>query len=236
MNREALWSVLEHLGCPPKLSKIFKLFHSGMNRQVLTNGVITEEFGITNGVKQGCVLVLVLLNLFFTSMLRHTCKDLDKGFYLKYRLDCSIFDLRRLNAKSKFSFELLQEALFADDCALVAHSEEDLQLMLDYFADAARLFCLQKLLESTEVLHQPAPKTAPNDATVPPSLLYRCESWTLYRKQLNRFKKFHKRALRSILGIHWQNKITNLEVFDRSNSTSMRSYLSRPSFDGWEMS
>ena len=51
--REALWSVLERLGCPPKFIKIIKLFHLGMNGQVLANGDMTEEFEITNGVKQG---------------------------------------------------------------------------------------------------------------------------------------------------------------------------------------
>ena len=63
------------------------------------------------------------------------------------------------------------------------------------------------------------------NAVVLPSLLYGCESWTLYRKQLNQLEKFHQRALRSILGIRWHDRITNLEVFDRSNSTSIETLL-----------
>ena len=292
VNREALWKVLERLGCPPKFIQIIKLFHTGMNGQVLAGGETTEEFEISNGVKQGCVLAPVLFNIFFTSMLSHACKDLDKGVYLKYRLDGSLFDLRRLSAKTKTSLDLLQEALFADDCALVAHSESDLQSMLNRFAEASRLFGLQISLGKTEVLHQPAPKTAPKapsiniegetlantncfkylgsiissdgtldkeidariskasqalgrlkhkilkqhnirlqtklkvyKAVVLPSLLYGCESWTLYRRQLNQLEKFHQRALRSILGIHWQDRITNLEVLERSNSTSIETLL-----------
>ena len=33
------------------------------------------------------------------------------------------------------------------------------------------------------------------------------------------------RALRSILGIKWQDRITNLEVLDRAKSTSIKSML-----------
>ena len=38
-------------------------------------------------------------------------------------------------------------------------------------------------------------------------------------------ESFHMRALRSILGIKWQDRITNLEVLDRANSTGIESML-----------
>ena len=98
VNRHALWIILERSGCPPKFLKIIQLFHTDMSGQVLASGNITEEFKITNGVKQGCVLAPVLFNIVFTAMLTHACKDLGKGIYLKYRLDGSLFDLRRLKA------------------------------------------------------------------------------------------------------------------------------------------
>lgn len=292
VNREALWTVLERIGCPPKFVTIIRLFHEGMTGQVLSNGNVTDTFEIRNGVKQGCVLAPILFNVFFTCMLSHAVRDLDQGVYVRYRLDGSLFDLRRLTAKTKSKKVLIQEALFADDCALVAHTESDLQLMLDRFSDASRLFGLSISLGKTEVLYQPAPNTnsiAPiividgtqlanveqfkylgstishdgsldreidarvskasqalgrlrnrvlcqhnirlktklrvYNAVVLPSLLYGSESWTLYRKHMKKLESFHVRALRSILGIKWQDRITNLEVLDRAHSSSIESIL-----------
>ena len=50
--------------------------------------------------------------------------------FLKYRLDGSLFDPRRLKAKTKIFETIVREALFADDCALMAHTEADLQLVV----------------------------------------------------------------------------------------------------------
>ena len=58
-----------------------------------------------------------------------------------------------------------------------------------------------------------------------PSLLCGCETWTLYRRHVKKLESFHMRALRSILGIKWQDRMTNLEVLDRTNSTSIESML-----------
>ncbi|XP_037776612.1 uncharacterized protein LOC119573458 [Penaeus monodon] len=55
------------------------------------------------------------------------------GIYIKYRLDGSFFDLRRFNAKSKIRERFIIEALFADDLALMAHCENDLQLIVNQF-------------------------------------------------------------------------------------------------------
>jgi hypothetical protein len=49
------------------------------------------------------------------------------------------------------------EALFADDCALMAHTEPDLQCIVNKFAEASRLFGLTISLGKIEVLLQRAP-------------------------------------------------------------------------------
>ena len=54
-------------------------------------------------------------------------------------------------------------------------------------------------------------------AVVLPSLLYGCETWTVYRRHLKQLERFHQRALCSILGIRWQDRATNTEVFKRTN-------------------
>lgn len=70
---------------------------------------------------------------------------------------------RHLSAKIKTVEKLILEALFAEDCVLIAHKESDLQLIINKFAESSRLFGLTFSLGNTEVLVQSAP-----DSTAPP--------------------------------------------------------------------
>lgn len=292
VNREALWTILSKLGCPAKFTTLIQLFHEDMTGQVLSNGEYTDSFNISNGVKQGCCLAPVLFNLYFTQVLTHAVKDLDIGIYIKYRTDGSLFDLRRLNARTKTIEKLILDALFADDCALMAHTEDHLQTILNCFADASKLFGLTISLGKTEVLVQAAPNTVkPNPvitidntqltcvdnfkylgsnissdgsldkeitsriqkacqalgklrvkvlqrhsislstkiklfkAIVLTSLLYGCESWTPYRRHIKKLEQFTTRSLRTIMGIRWQDKVTNQEILDRAKMSSIESLL-----------
>ncbi|KAL6484915.1 hypothetical protein MHYP_G00069600 [Metynnis hypsauchen] len=288
VNREALWVILQRLGCPRKFVQMIHQFHDNMTGAVLSGGEASDPFEISNGVKQGCVLAPVLFNLFFTCVLNHAIRDIEDGVYLRYRLDGSLFDLRRLNAKTKTIERLILEALFADDCALMAHTELAIQRIVDKFAEASRLFGLTISLGKTEVLFQPSPlstgrrpsifiegtelktvkqfkylgsiisddgalnkeisvrickasqalgrlrscvlkqhniqkstKLKVYKTVMLTSLLYGCETWTLYRKHVKLLESFHIRSLRSILGIRWQDRVTNLKVLDRAESTSI---------------
>ncbi|KAL8569000.1 hypothetical protein ACOMHN_038524 [Nucella lapillus] len=207
-------------------------------------------------------------------------------------MDGSLFDLRRLSAKTKTIEKLIPEALFADDCALTAHTESTLQLIVNKFAETSCLLGLTISLGKTDVLFQPSPlipghhpsisiegtelKTVEEfkylgsvissdgsldkeinarickasqalgrlrarvlnqhniqlstnlkvyKTIVLTSLLYGCETWTLYRRHIRQLEHFHMRSLRSILGIKWQDRITNLEVLDRAGTTSIEAMI-----------
>ena len=155
VNREALWVILSKLGCPTKFVNLIRQLHDDMAGQVLSDGEASEPFSIFNGVMQGCVLAPVLFNLFFTCVLNHAIRDLEQGVYLRYQLGGSLFDLHRLTAKAKTVKKTVLEALFADDCALMAHRQSELQVMVNKFVEASRLFGLTISLGKTEVLFQP---------------------------------------------------------------------------------
>ena len=55
-------------------------------------------------------------------MLREAKKDLPDGIYIRFRTDGSLFNLRRLLARTKTIEEFITEPLFAVDCALLAHT------------------------------------------------------------------------------------------------------------------
>jgi len=69
-------------------------------------------------------------------MLNQATADLDTedGIYISYCLDGSLFNLRRLQARTKIKEQLIMELLFADDAALVAHTETSLQRLTTCFA------------------------------------------------------------------------------------------------------
>ena len=56
--------------------------------------------------------------------------------------------------------ELITEPPFADDRALLTHTEEALQHIVNRFSDAAKNFGLTISLKKTEVLYQPLPREA----------------------------------------------------------------------------
>ena len=88
-------------------------------------------------------------------MFREAKDDLPDGICIRFRTDGSLFNLRRLLAPTKTIEELTTELLFADDCALLAHTEEALQYTVNCFSDAAKNFGLTINLKKTEVLCQP---------------------------------------------------------------------------------
>jgi hypothetical protein len=240
---------------------------------------MSAPFAISNGVKQGCVLAPTLFSLVFAALLSDAFKGCDRGIYIRYRTNGGLFNLRRLQAKTKVITALLQDLLFADDCALVAHTLHDTQQLVSCFAKAAENFGLTISLKKTEVVYQPRPgsqyvkptvlvgtvqlnaveqfcylgsviaqngriddeinrrisaasgsfgnleqrlwrergislstKVSVYRAVVLSSLLYGCETWTVYRQHLNKLTQFHMCCLRHIARITWQQRISNEEV------------------------
>ena len=62
-------------------------------------------------------------------------------------------------------------------------------------------------------------------AVVIPTLLYGAETWVLYRKQIRLLERLHQRCLRSILGIKWQDYVSNKEVLKKASLPSIESIL-----------
>ena len=160
VNRAALWAILSKLGCPPRFVQIIRSFHDGMFCRVIEDGDASDPFPVSNGVKQGCVLAPTLFSLLFAQMLSAALSQTEAGVKIHYRTDGDFFNLRRLKSYTKVTWAIVRDFLFADDCALAAHSEADLQELADCFATAATSFGLTVSIKKTEVLRQLAPNTA----------------------------------------------------------------------------
>ena len=263
-----------------------RLFHEGMQARVQDNGEVSEPFPVSNGVKQGCVLAPTLFSLMFSAMLNDAFCAERVGVDISYRTDGQLFNPRRLKAKTKIKPDTILDLLFADDCALNAGSEADLQRSVSNFSIACSNYGLTISTKKTEVLHQPAPgkpyvepnilingqkinavnrftylgSTLSQDATIDHevnlriskasstfgrlydsvwnrrgirnqtkikvyTLLYACETWTVYSRHARLLNHFHTTSLRKILGIKWQDKVPDTEVLARAGLPSIHTSL-----------
>ena len=64
VGRTELWQLLRKYDCPEKSTTMIEALHTGMMTNVSVGGEVSESFGVTNGVKQGCVLAPTLFSIF----------------------------------------------------------------------------------------------------------------------------------------------------------------------------
>ena len=60
--REALWIVLQKFGCKNKFANLLKSFHQGLRATASNDGDTSKSFDVTNGVKQGTVIVCIIFD------------------------------------------------------------------------------------------------------------------------------------------------------------------------------
>ena len=133
---------------------MIRSFHDNMQGTVQYDGSSSDPFPINSGVKQGCVLAPTLFGIFFSLLLKHAFDSSDDSVYIHTRSDGKLFNLSRLRAKTKVRRVLIREMLFVDDAALVAHTEEALQRMINSFSQASNDFSLTIILKKTNILAQ----------------------------------------------------------------------------------
>ena len=110
-----------------------------------------------NGVKQGAVLAPTLFSMMFSAMLTTAFQDSDNGIPIRYHFDGKLFNLKRLQAKSKVQAEVLDEFLFAADMAKGAPTEERILNGVDQISDSCDSYDLTISIKKTEKVYQPEP-------------------------------------------------------------------------------
>ncbi|XP_076030439.1 uncharacterized protein LOC143018741 [Oratosquilla oratoria] len=96
VSREGLFTLLQRIGCPPKLLRMISSFHEDMHVTVQYDGSYSDPFPNRSGVKQGCVLAPTLFGIFFSLLLSCAFSQSEDGVYLHIRNDGSLFNLARL--------------------------------------------------------------------------------------------------------------------------------------------
>ncbi|KAK2554279.1 hypothetical protein P5673_024283 [Acropora cervicornis] len=124
--------------------QIIHCFHDGM-KAGLVNGKEEDDFHVSEGVKQGCVLGPTLFSFLFSTMMLSAFKNTDPGIQISYRTNDGVLSLHRLRAKTKVTLALFRKVF-----------EHDLQQLADSLSIATKRFGLTNSIKKTEVLFQPA--------------------------------------------------------------------------------
>ena len=133
VNRDILFIKFANISVSGNMLESIKTLYADCKASVSMNGSYTDFFGITSVVKHGDVISPTLFLIFIDDLVRGI-KRLDLG----------------VEIGSDFKVSIL---LFADDIVLIAPSEDNLQLMLDYLSK----WCIENQMEvninKTKILH-----------------------------------------------------------------------------------
>ncbi|VDL89430.1 unnamed protein product [Schistocephalus solidus] len=159
VNRDGLWKIMQKFGCPECFTHMVRQLHDGTMTCVTDNGTISEAFAVTNGMKQGCVLAPTLFGLMSFAVLTDAYREEHPVIRIVYRMDGQLLNQRQMHFRSRVSKAPIHEFLFADDCALNATTEKEMQRNMDLSAAACDNSGLHINTEKKVVRHQPPPNT-----------------------------------------------------------------------------
>ncbi|MFA0954709.1 RNA-directed DNA polymerase, partial [Klebsiella pneumoniae] len=131
VDRECLWRVLEEYGVNGMLLGAIQAMYEGSKACVRVNGGLSEWFGVTAGVRQGCVMSPWLFNIFMDKCIRMAEMN-DRGLQVGGRQ--------------------LSVLLYADDALLLAESEVELQDLLNSLNESVSSMHLRINASKTKVL------------------------------------------------------------------------------------
>jgi hypothetical protein len=130
---EGLFAVLQQYGVPPKLISIIKDLYAKAKSCVRVDNEFTDWFLTTIGVRQGCLLSPDLFNFFLENILAEAFEECE---HLGVNVDgYKLKDLR-----------------FADDIALIANTEGDLQTLLNQVHEASKRYGMEISIPKTKVM------------------------------------------------------------------------------------
>ena len=150
VNRSDLWGVLQHIGISLKLQRLIKDLHTGTRSRVCAYGKTSDYFDVNKGVRQGCIIVPALVNLFLDHVLRIALKACTDGVKVRYTVNGEI-RVRTFAEEGEIQ-ELSLSLLYADDMAIVCEDVRTLERIVTGLDEVMFVWGLEVSSEKTEVL------------------------------------------------------------------------------------
>ena len=133
VDHNKLWKILKGMGLPDHLTCYLRNLYAGQEATVRTGHGTMDWFQIGKGVRQGCILLLCLFNLYAEYIMRNGgLEEAQEGIKIARR---NINNLR-----------------YADDIALMAESEEELKSFLMKVKEDSEKVGLKLNIQKTKIM------------------------------------------------------------------------------------
>ena len=129
-----LWKILQRLGFPDEMIRTIKLLYTNAQTSVIINGVISESFTVTRGVRQGDPMSCILFNLGIEPLASNIRKSDIKGI-----------DIPKLDEPAKVT-------LFADDTTVILAENDSLNELMEIMDQWCRVSGAKFNVEKTEII------------------------------------------------------------------------------------
>ncbi len=133
VDREVLWKLLRYYGIPSKMVNLIKSSYEGMTCRVIHAGQLTTSFRVNTGVRQGCLLSPFLFLIAIDWIMKTSTSERRNG--IQWTLWSQLDDLD-----------------FADDLALLSHSQQQMQEKTSVLAATSAQVGLIIHKEKTKIL------------------------------------------------------------------------------------
>ena len=142
VDRQTLWKLLRHYGVPEKITNIIRNSYEGMTCKVVHDRQLTDAFQVKTGVRQGCLLSPFLFLLAIDWVMKTSTAQTRNG--IQWTLWTQLDDLD-----------------FADDLALLSHTQQQMQEKTDAVAETSACLGLNIHRGKSKVLKVNAANTTP---------------------------------------------------------------------------
>ncbi|MGL5901241.1 MAG: reverse transcriptase domain-containing protein [Cetobacterium sp.] len=133
VDRKILWKLLRHYGVPTKIVSIIKNSYEGLRCKVIHGGQSTEAFQVRTGVRQGCLLSPFLFLLAIDWIMTSSTAQRNHGIQWT-------------------PWKQLDDLDFADDLALLSHTQQQMQEKTNHVASTSAQIGLNIHKDKTKVL------------------------------------------------------------------------------------
>jgi len=214
VKHEKLIEVLRNTGIDGKII-LLSLICIGVSKTKIGNS-LSNEIAVRKGVRQGCIVSLLLFNLYSEEIFGKALADLLDGI--------------------KINGQAINNIRYADDAVIIVNKNEELQNIMHNIYIASEEYGLSLNISKTKhMIISKSQHPAFNNMTklftskdislqlklrlvrcyIPSVLFYGVEAWTTTEATLNRLESFKTWTYRHILKIYWTEHITNMEVMRR---------------------
>ena len=133
LHRDTMWKIVRSYGIPAKLITLMRLQYEEVECRVIDGGNISEKFGITTGVKQGCVLAPFLFLMTLDFIMKQTTKEAQRG--ISWKLGMQLEDLD-----------------YADDIVFLSHRFSHMQAKIARLNEEAAKVGLKMNMQKTKIM------------------------------------------------------------------------------------